>query len=580
MIDRLKLMSIFLFCSVAFLTLRSVTQAQLEVPQLAEIIRSYDVQIDIEQSGEIYVKEQIDYDFGVNEKHGIYRNIPYIKMGIDEETGETVEYKMDIDVISVEDQGGNAYEHSDSDSGRELSIRIGDPDRTISGQHTYVIEYKVSGALEYFADHDELYWDAIGTDWDVTIHKARTNVRLNPAKSGTAIQTRCFLGIEGSDGETDCTIEGTTFTSNRHMLPSEGMTVVIGFPKGLVAELLPERIVPFFETLLGKIVMLLIFIACLLWYVIYPIWIFIKWLRMGRDPDLGPTVTAFFEAPETKSGRKLKPGEAGALHDETVNLHDVTATLIDLARRGYMKIDEREKNEIYLVKGAKDFKKDDTLLNFELKLLQDIFDDSKTEVKVKDLKLYTTVQEASDMLYNGLVDAGFFPDNPNKTRNFYNVMAGLALTTFNIPLLLSAAIFGRLMPRKTLVGAQESQKAKALKNFLISQSSRLEFEAKEYFHLKNVQTLFEKLLPFAVAFGVEKVWMKRFEGMNLAQPDWYNTYRSSHFSSAVFADSLNSSFKSISSSATPPRSSTGGSSGFSSGGFSGGGGGGGGGGSW
>ena len=92
--------------------------------------------------------------------------------------------------------------------------------------------------------------------------------------------------------------------------------------------------------------------------------------------------------------------------------------------------------------------------------------------------------------------------------------------------------------------------------------------------------MFERLLPFAVAFGVERIWAKRFESLNITQPNWYHSYSSSHFSSYMLVNSLNSSFRSITTAATPTRSSTGHSSGFGGGGFSGGGGGGGGGGSW
>ena len=92
--------------------------------------------------------------------------------------------------------------------------------------------------------------------------------------------------------------------------------------------------------------------------------------------------------------------------------------------------------------------------------------------------------------------------------------------------------------------------------------------------------MFEKLLPYAVAFGVEKIWANRFKDIQLRQPEWYSGYgSSSRFNSVYFTNSLNSSFSSVRSAATPVSSSTGHSSGFS-GGSSGGGGGGGGGGSW
>ena len=126
------------------------------------------------------------------------------------------------------------------------------------------------------------------------------------------------------------------------------------------------------------------------------------------------------------------------------------------------------------------------------------------------------------------------------------------------------------MPRKTLFGAQQSTVGKGLKNFLSSQERQLKFQA-------DKQMFFEKLLPYAVAFGVEKIWAKRFEKFDLKPPDWYQGYPGSTFNSVVFANSLNSSYSSFSSASHPPAS-TG--SGFGGGGFSGGGGGGGGGGRW
>jgi uncharacterized membrane protein len=100
----------------------------------------------------------------------------------------------------------------------------------------------------------------------------------------------------------------------------------------------------------------------------------------------------------------------------------------------------------------------------------------------------------------------------------------------------------------------------------------LEFQA-------DKQLMFERLLPFAIVFGVEKIWAKRFESLNITQPTWYRSYSLTNFNSYLLVNSLNSSMRSLATAATPTRSSTGYSSGFS-GGFSGGGGGGGGGGSW
>ncbi len=170
-----------------------------------------------------------------------------------------------------------------------------------------------------------------------------------------------------------------------------------------------------------------------------------------------------------------------------------------------------------------------------------------------------------------MVKDNFFPKSPEKIRNFYILIAVLGLMTINIPLAIISSIFGRIMPRKTMDGVNASNVALSLKNFLASQDRQLEYQAKN-------QMFFEKLLPYAVAFGVEKIWASRFKDLDMKQPDWYSG-QSTIFNSTIFVYGLNNSFKSVSS-ASSTTSSSGFSSGFSSGGSSGGGGGGGGGGGW
>lgn len=164
----------------------------------------------------------------------------------------------------------------------------------------------------------------------------------------------------------------------------------------------------------------------------------------------------------------------------------------------------------------------------------------------------------------------FFAKDPSRTRVFYGVMAFLGFMTINVQLALVAILFGLHMARKTELGAGAAAVGRSLKNFLSSQERQLTFQA-------NKQIMFERLLPFAVAYGVEKIWADRFKDINLKQPTWYSSTHVGVFNSAVFMSSLNSSLKSVSVASQPTRSSSG--SGFS-GGFSGGGGGGGGGGSW
>ncbi|NCO88670.1 DUF2207 domain-containing protein, partial [Candidatus Roizmanbacteria bacterium] len=286
----------------------------------------------------------------------------------------------------------------------------------------------------------------------------------------------------------------------------------------------------------------------------------------------------------------------------------ILATVVDLARRGFIRIEEKKKGDFYLIK-LKKFVTDNSLprnqkapsvnpemngelprsdhqnapsassglrglQEYEKKLLQGIFE-SEIEVRLKDQELYETVEDVKKTLYQSLITNGSFPDDPQRKRTFYNVIAGMALFTGNLFLVLMALIFGRVMFKKTRLGREQANVAKSLYNFISSQTRQLEFQA-------NKQMFFEKLLPFAVAFGVEKVWAKRFSNLKLTPPDWYRGYGNNTFTTAYFISSLNSSlnsFSSVSQPPTPTTSTSGFSSGFS-GGSSGGGGGGGGGGSW
>lgn len=549
---------------------------------VGERIEDFTSNIHINKDGSIEVKETIKYFFD-SYRHGIFRNIPFTKS----DNGKR--YDLEFNFKSVTDENGNNYQVSTSKQGTQWVLKIGDPSRTITGEHTYIIAYKVKGALGYFKDHDELFWNITGNGWDVPIQKADTIITLPEKFSDAQIKLACFTGDYNSKkqnctGNTDG--EKTTIQTTLFLNSNEGLTIVEGFPKNIVAVLKPTEYVPFFDRWYGKIVLVLIVLTAFCWYIILPIWLVIHWYRTGRDPDVGRPVTAGFDPPEARlakggppkagkpaspnaslGGRFLTPAETGTLIDETVQQRDIFASIVDLARRGYLRIEEREKKDSYLIYLNKP-KQKDKLQPFEKELLTGIFA-GKTEIRLKDTQMYTTINKVSDMLYKDMVQNGYFKTNPKTTRTLYYVLGAISLFTLNLILAFVSFLFGKNMPKKTLFGAKQASVAKGLKNFLTSQERQLEFQA-------DKQMMFEKLLPFAVAFGVEKIWAKRFEKFKLKQPDWYQGYGSSTFNSYLFVSALSNSYRSFAVSSTPPSSSG---SGFS-GGSSGGGGGGGGGGSW
>ncbi len=541
-----------------------------------ENIESFHSNINIEKSGKINVKETIIYNFGDNERHGIYRYIPYIKTN---SAGK--QFKLTISGVSVTDENGQPYNYTSSFSGTDLSLKIGDAERTITGIHTYVIDYTVSGALTYFSDHDELNWNTTGNGWMVPIQSAETTVSLPAFPGQSLVKMACYTGVYGSK-EKNCetSLAGTTadFVTTQPLNASEGLTIVYGFPKKIVAVLEPVPYTPFFSTSLGKILatlgLILFTVAWFIWVIALPIYIIFKWWRHGRDPKPNVGVTsAWFDPPKSVDGKRfLTPGEVGTLGDESADLKDISATVVDLARRGYLIIQEKQKGDFYLIR-RNPSKRDSggILLPFE-KILLDNFFDGEDTLRLKDAQLSSAVNQVKNALYADVVAEKLFPQDPQSVRTKYYILATVAIFTGNIGLAVVAFVFGRVMPVKTQFGSDCKNIAHSLKNFLVSQERQLEFQAKN-------QMMFERLLPYAIAFGVEKIWAKRFQSIDIKPPSWYQAYNTGTFNSVIFVSILSSSMQSFATAATPTTSSSGFSSGFS-GGFSGGGGGGGGGGSW
>jgi uncharacterized membrane protein len=535
----------------------------------AEEISDFDVLVTVKTDGMISVQESIRYDFGSTERHGIIRYIPITKTNVDGKP-----YELTFSKFEVTDENNYQYAFTDTKSDGNISLKIGDANRTISGLHTYIIRYDVAGAITYYSDHDELYWNSTGNEWTIPIQKASFEVILPVTISASEIKSACFTGISGSKN-TACT---TTVNSNRATVnlsgllgPNEGLTAVIGFPRNIVQVLEPTPIAVS-NGAWSEVVTIFLIAISFIWYIGLPIAVIVMWFKFGRDPK--PPIGqahVWFDIPKSKKLRQFTPAEIGTLNDETVDMRDITATIVDLARRGYLKIVEKKKNDFSLIKAANSAK-DDMLEPFEKYLYDGIFS-TGMEMRIKDTDLASEVAETKRKLYAAVVNEGLFSKNPETTRTIYTVLAVMALFTGNFLLAIVGFVFGRSMPKKTIFGSETNAVTNAMKNFIKSQDKELEFQAKN-------QMFFEKFLPYAVALGVEKIWAERFKDIQMNQPDWYSGYGNNAFTTAYLVNSLNHSFGDFTRAATPTRSSSGFSSGFSGGGFSGGGGGGGGGGSW
>ncbi len=571
-----KLLFILALLSKAF-ALNKTTYAQA-APSIVETISSFHSDIVINSDGTVNVTEAIQYYFPFS-RHGIFREIPLTKTNQDGKA-----FRMQVSNISVTDELGRSYMFQDNSASAGIYLKIGDPNATITGTHVYVISYTLSGALTYFSDHDEIYWNVTGNGWEVPINESSVSITLPYDDSlDSAVSSLCYVGHIGST-EHGCTFapyfSGPTMniveaTADRQLATGEGLTIVTSFPSGLVEVLEPVRdFSGLWETIIG----ILIFIGWLIFYILLPAFLFFRiWPKLKKQPNEKKVVAAWFDPPKTDSGRSLTAGEVGVLYDKRGDIRDITATLIQIAQKGFLKITSEEggvfikKPKFSLVK-VREWEESD-LLEYEKYLLDSIFKGADV-VSLESLgkrvgfatKLETTYKEAAKQL----VEDGQFVEDPYKVRDKWVILLAFSLFFFN-PLMALVAFLGSKSARRTESGALSWATIESMRNFVRSQDKQLEFQAQN-------QMFFEKLLPYAIALGVEKIWLGRFKDLKLAKPEWLETDNFNALSYVYLMNNFNSSVSSaVSMSST--RSSSGFSSGFS-GGSSGGGGGGGGGGSW
>lgn len=538
-----------------------------------EQIDNFHTDVTVAQDGSLSVIETIAYNFGPFERHGIYRTLPY------QYTRNGAKYTLRYEIVSVTDEQGIAYPFSQSRSGGNVEVKIGNADFTISGQHIYVISYTVRRAINYFKDHDELYWNATGTDWQVPILEASARVHLPSSIDPSTITTACYTGTLGSTAK-QCSAgaEGDTvvFRGDGEFKTYEGLSIVVGFPTGII-----EKPSPFQGTL---------FFLHDNWILVAPILAFIVlhilWMKKGRDPRGRGTIIPEYEPPN-----KIDPATMGALWDEKADPKDVSAEIVHLAVRGYLKIKNTGEKEYEFIK----VKNADAQLNTVERAIHDsLFSDSTDTVTLDSLKnkYYKKLPDVQKSMYEALVERKYYSSNPNAIRKVYYSIGGLLIFSlffifgglpgpFWVAFLVTGIlvlIYGRIMPQKTLQGAEAKEQVHGFKWFLsVTEEERLKFHNAP----EKKPEQFEKFLPYAMVLGVEKEWAKQFAGMYIPEPSWYQGGNVTAFNAIIFASVLSDMNSKMNSTlASRPSSAGSGHSGFGGGGFSGGGFGGGGGGSW
>lgn len=312
--------------------------------------------------------------------------------------------------------------------------------------------------------------------------------------------------------------------------------------------------------------------------IIYPVF---RWYTKGRDQGDKKTIVPQFNPPND-----MIPVLVGSLKDEKPDMVDITSTIINAAYKGYIKIKEEGKKNFKFTK----LKSFEDMHYIEKKIMEDIFQEKKETTTTKLTNtFYLKLPGIKSAIYKELVAKKYFSKRPDNVRSGYMfgggavtflavalifgsgfITSGAALIVTLIPFSAIALfgvltmIFSTIMPAKTPEGTKILEHIKGFKMYL---------ETAEKYTLQNLTPdLFEKYLPYAIVFGVEKDWAKKFEGIYTSKPDWYEGGDAMNWTPLLLSNSLSQLNNSASSAMSSRPSSSGSSSGWSGGGWSGGGG--------
>jgi uncharacterized membrane protein len=521
----------------------------------AETIRDFKSNIRINTDRSIRVEENISYDFGNIERHGIYRTIPLKGINI----------QGDIQTL----QNGRAVTQEISRGG-EINIKIGDADIYLTGLNQYSITYQVKKVIKKLQDRDELYWQITGTDWEVPIEQASATILLpEDLQDKVGDKLYCYTGMSSSKAQ-DCTITWANartieVKSNQSLAAGEGLTFAIGFPLGTLTPLTwwEENQEVIYQSIAGGI---LIIGSIILYFV---------WNTWARDPKIRKPIVRQYDAP-----KGMSPAGIIRLKNTYATPVEISATIISLAQQGILNITQIKEKK-WFNKGIYQFDLKDipvgkTLKPFEQELVDILFKNNRKTVTTKDL----TDEQVGDKfsaIYNKIYQdevKQYYVTNPIILRS---ILIGIAivfvvlaiflvdisngLTLALIPLAIISVIIAYYAPKRTEEGTRVLEHILGLEEYIrVAEKDRLQFQEKEY--------IFFEILPYAIALGLATVWAKAFEGLITTNPDWYTSNNGVIFIPTDFVSSIDSSLSSTMSSAS------------SGGGSAGGGSGGGGGGSW
>lgn len=554
-----------------------------------ERILAYDSEVDIRADGQLDVTERITVRAeGQQIRRGIYRDFP---TRYRDRAGNRV--VVDFDMIEVL-RDGRPEPWFTENIANGVRINTGDDDfLPTPGTFTFTLRYRTYRQVGFFDGHDELYWNAIGHGWVFPIESGKVEVRLPQPVPVEAMGLEGYTGHQGDRGQDFDTARPSNGTAHwqltRPLAPRQGLTTVLTFPKGVVAE--PSR-AQRIGWLLRDNRGVLIALATLALVLVYCLR---RWHQLGRDPTPGPVI-ARYDPPTERTPADLRFMHRMGRYDNRC----FSADLLDMAVHGVLRIHHEKtllKDEWSLEKtGGPSLPANHAGQN---SLLSKLFARGATRLELKNTQASTISSAKLEHLKH--LEKHFNPSHFK--RNTGNVviawlMAAIGITAAfglsgggGIPLIIlvtaltttALIVFGVLVKAPTAEGRKLMDEIEGLKLYLgVAERDELKSMPGPDAPPLLDAGRYERLLPYAVALEVEDAWTKKFTiaagaaavAAATAGISWYRGSQIGDLGS--FSKAMGSSLSSqIASSSSPPGSSSGSGGGGSSGGGGGGGGGGG-----
>lgn len=553
-----------------------------------ERILAYDSTVDVRSDGSLEVTERITVRAeGVQIRRGIFRDFP---TRYRDRHGNRI--VVGFDVLGVT-RNGIAEPWFTESHANGVRLNTGNDDLLpVPADHAYALRYRTTRQLGFFEDHDELYWNAIGTGWDFAIERGSVEVRLPEPVPVDAMEALGYTGAQGERGDgvvASLPAPGVArWELTRPLAPGEGLTIVLSFPKGVVAAPTRAQATRWF---LRDNAGVLVALAGLLAVAGFCGW---RWWRIGRDPRAG-VVFARYEPPAGHSPAGLR-----YLRRMGYDTRCFSAEVLALAVDGALRIHREDK----LLKDAWSLERVAGTAGAgsaaPRALLAGLFPGGKQALALKDSN--AAVLQKARSAHGAALKSQYQPAMFRTHGGSVLAAAGIGTLAIvaafavsggaGVPLILACAVlmlamlvaFALLVRAPTPAGRKLLDEIVGLKLYLgvaeQQELARLQGPGAGAAPRLDVDR-FQRLLPFAVALEVEDAWTEQFtaavgaaaaEAATAAMP-WYSGVRLGNIGQFTHAMGAGLGAQ-IASSSTPPGSSSGG----GGGGFSGGGGGGGGGG--